>query len=268
MIQHLLARLDAARLSRRQRDLRRQEQEAIARLGAATLAEGGPREGRLSALATEAAALRRRMAALPSAKRGAKRDPRHEALEAKLHQLHLTAGRLALAMPAAGGGEEVQAIRDELADAASEEARIQADSRRLVEDSWADVQAWLRPRGPLLGAFVVGWWIARSSVIAHTPAVLTLFGRSTKTRGAHWISLAADTTIVQWVLPLLAAAVCAWLGHRAAQRVQASVEEYHERARQRTRSRTGSRSDAPDGADERRRGGTEKPATRRLEKTR
>jgi hypothetical protein len=236
MIQHLLAQLDAARLSRRQRDLRRREQDAIARLGETVLADGGPREGRLSTLSAEAATVRRRLAALST-----KTDQRHTTLEAKLLQLHLTAGRLALAMPTAGGAAEVQAIRDELAEAASDQERIRADSRRLAEDSWADLQEWVRPRAPMLGAMVVGWWITRSYVSAHTAAVLTALGRSTKTRGAHWVSLPADTAIVRYALPLLAAAVCAYLGHRLAQRVQASVAEYRDRASERAKSRTGSR---------------------------
>jgi hypothetical protein len=243
MIQHLLAQLDAARLSRRQRDLRRREQDAIARLGATTLAEGGPREGRLSTLAAEAATVRRRLAALSTENRagGARRDQRHETLEAKLLQLHLIAGRLALAMPGAGGGAEVQAIRDELAEAASDQERIRADSQRLAEDSWADLQAWVRPRAPMLSAMVVGWWAARSYAAANTPAILTAFGRSTKTRGAHWISLTTDTAIVRYGLPLLAAAVCAYLGHRLAARLQASVAEYRDRASERAQTRAGSR---------------------------
>jgi hypothetical protein len=268
MIQHLLAQLDAARLTRRQHALRRREQEAIARLGATTLADGGPREGRLSALAAEAATLRRRLDGLSAGKRAGdpKRDPRRDTLEAKLHQVHLTAGRLTLAMPAAGAADEVQAIRDELADAASEQARIRADSRRLAEDSWTDLQAWLRPRGPMLGAVVLGWWSGRAYATSHTAAILTAFGRSTKTRGAHWISLTADTAIVHYGLPLVTAAACGWLGHRLAQRVRASVEEYHERARQRPGHRSGGRPGESTG--ERPRGGPETKASRGLERAR
>jgi hypothetical protein len=271
MIQHLLAQLDAARLSRRQRDLRRQEQEAIARLGATTLADGGPREGRLSALAAEAATLRRRLEALPADKRtgGAKpRDQRHETLEAKLHQLHLTAGRLALAMPATGGGAEVQAIRDELADAAGEQAKIQADSRRLAQDSWAEFQAWLRPRWPMLGAMALGWWVARSYVAANVTAILTAFGRSTKTKGPHWISLSADTTLLRLGLPLLAAVACAWLGHQLARRVRASVDEYRERTSERASSRTGARAGRPAGPSGATGPGREARSPGRMEKAR
>ena len=56
MIHHLRAQLDAFRLGVHQRDLRRREQDALARLGKMTLGEGGTRVGRLAALAPEAAA--------------------------------------------------------------------------------------------------------------------------------------------------------------------------------------------------------------------
>src|SRR2546427_5077207 len=63
MIEQLVTRFEAARLDLRQRDLRRQEEAAIARLGEKTLADAGARGGRVASLAVEAAAVQGRLRA-------------------------------------------------------------------------------------------------------------------------------------------------------------------------------------------------------------
>ena len=61
MIHRLRAHLEVIRLGIRQRGLRRWEEAALVRLGQAALADGRAREGRLAALAADAAVARERL---------------------------------------------------------------------------------------------------------------------------------------------------------------------------------------------------------------
>src|SRR5436309_2437865 len=195
MIEHLVTRFEAARLALHQRDLRRREEAAVARLGEKTLTGGG-RSGRLMSLAAEAAAARGRLQAITA---GQGTSPpagsrqRIEALEQKLYQIHLTAGRLALAMPPTGAEGEVHAIRSELAEAASERDRLRGEGQRLAQETWTQVRSWVAPRAPAITAMVVGWCIARGYAVSHTRAILSAFGLSASRRGAHLVSLTTDT---------------------------------------------------------------------------
>jgi hypothetical protein len=239
MIEHLVTRFEVARLDLRQRHLRRREEEAIARLGEKTLADGAGRSGRLATLAAQAAKARGQLQAIKSAQGGspsAGSRPRIDGLDETLYQIHLTAGRLALAMPPTGAEAEVQAIRAEMADAASERDRLRGEGQRLVEDTWAQVRSWVAPRTPGLIAALVGWWIARSYAVSHTGAILSSLGLSIKRRGPHLLSVTADAFIVQWVLPLAVAALCAYLAQRLADRVRVAVDEVRERSSQATRA--------------------------------
>jgi len=235
MIEHLVTRFEAARLDRHRRDLRRREEAAIARLGEKTLADGCSRSGRLASLAAEATTARGRLQAM-SARQGtsASAGPSQqiESLQQKLYQIHLTAGRLALALPPTGAEEEVLAIRAEMADAASERDRLHDEGHRLAQETWSQVRSWVAPRKPALIATAIGWWIARSYAVSHTGAILSSFGLSARRRGPHLVSLTTDTFIVQHVVPLAVAALCAFLAHRLAGRVRASVEAVRERSSQ------------------------------------
>ncbi|HSB53543.1 MAG TPA: hypothetical protein VLD58_04275 [Gemmatimonadales bacterium] len=232
MIEHLVTRFEAARLDVRRRDLRQREEAAIARLGEKTLAEGGARSGRLAALSEEAAAVRGRLHAMgrsrgDSASTGSRQ--RIEALEQRLRQIHLTAGRLALALPPTGAESEVLAIRVEMADATAERERLRSEGNRMVQETWIQIQAWVTPRAPALVTLLLAWWVARGYAVSHTAAILDELGLSHNRRGAHLVSLTADTMLVQYALPLGVAAACAYLAHRLAERVRTTVE--HVRAR-------------------------------------
>ena len=101
MIEHLVTRFEAARLDHHQRELRRREEAAITRLGEKALGDGGgARSGRLASLSSDAAAIRRRLDAIPAEQgtNSATARERRAALEERLSHIHLTAGRLALAM--------------------------------------------------------------------------------------------------------------------------------------------------------------------------
>jgi len=233
MIEHLVTRFEAARLDLQQRELRRREEAAIARLGEKTLADGGGRSGRLASLSTDAAAARGRlqtMAAGNGKSASAAQRQRVEALELRLHQIHLTAGRLALAMPPTGAESEVLAIRAEMADAASERDRLRGEGHRLAEETWDRIRSWVAPRGPALTTMVVAWWIARSYTGSHTEAIMSSLGLSLKRHGPHLVSATTDTVLVRVVLPLAVALLCAYLAHRLAARVRTAVDTVRERS--------------------------------------
>jgi hypothetical protein len=236
MIHHLRAQLDAFRLGVHQRDLRRREQDALARLGKMTLGEGGTRVGRLAALATEAAAARSRLDALSgerrasgAANRGALQR-RRESLEQKLRELHLIAGRLVMAMPATEAGTEVLAIRAELTNAASERDRLHAEGRRLGEELLAGARAWFTPRAPALTAMALGWWITSRYTESHIRTILKSLGLSPSRRGTHLVSASTDTLLIEYGLPLLAAVLCASLGNRLAAWGQTAADAYRSRS--------------------------------------
>jgi len=239
MIEHLVTRYEAARLDLHQRDLRRREEAAIARLGEKTLAEGGSRSGRLTALAAEAATLQGQLLRVKGAQ-GASASAgvrqRVESLQQKLQQIHLTAGRLALALPPTGAESEVQAIRAEIADVESERDRLRGEGRLLLEETWTRVHSWVRPRSPALTAMVLGWFIARSYAVSHTGAIMSSLGFSLSRRGPHLVSVTTDTLLVQYGLPLLVAALAAYVAHRLVGRVRTAVETVRERSSQATRA--------------------------------
>lgn len=233
----LRLQLDARRLEGHQRDLLRREQDALARLGGNTLAEGGARGGRLAALAAESGTIQTKLEAMSRELRtaagasNADLRGRRQAVEQKQRELFLTAGRLVMAMPApAAGSEEVEAIRAERASAANEQARLRAERQQINADFRAQVRGWLTPRAPALTAMGLGWWIARRYSDSHLRELLKTFGLSSRLSGHHLISLSTDTQLLQYGLPLLAAVVCAYLGHRIAPRVLALAEAYRIRS--------------------------------------
>jgi hypothetical protein len=226
MIEHLVTRFEAARLDLHQRELRRREEAAIARLGEKTLAEGGARSGRLASLASDAAAIRRRLEAITAehgATSAAARE-RREALGERLSQIHLTAGRLALAMAPTGAESEVLAIRAEMAESAHERDRLRGEGRRQADETWNRIHEWIAPRGPALGTLAVTWLIAHSYAVAHTPRILASFGLSATRKGSHLVSQPVDTALVHYGLPLVVALLCAYTAHRVVLRVREAVD--------------------------------------------
>jgi hypothetical protein len=240
MIEHLVTRFEAARLDLHQRNLRRREEAAIARLGEKTLVDGSDLKGRLATLASEAAALRGRLRA--TSQSGAARE-RIEALEQKLQQIHLTAGRLVLSMPPTGAESEVLAIRAEIADAASERDRLRGEGRRLVDDTWTRIRAWVTPRAPALATMLVAWLIARGYTASHTAAILGSVGLSHTRRGSHLVNVTVDAFLVRHILPLVAAVLCAYAAHRIAGRVRTALETVRARS---AAARLAAGSDSPE----------------------
>jgi hypothetical protein len=257
MIDRLHAQLDAIRLGVRQHGLRRRERAALARLGRVTLADGGAREGRLATLAAEAVAARSRLAALEEERRAALAATRADlaavpgwmapvvlvrgassravlrqrraAIEKAMHELHLTAGRLATMIATGPAAREVQAIRAELATAASERERRRAalESRPLPEwvdraraegkelggAVWKQLRSQLTPKAPALAGMAMGWWIASRYTDSHARSILRSVGIGHG--GTHVVS-GSMYKAMHFGLPLLAAAVCAYVGERIA----------------------------------------------------
>jgi hypothetical protein len=239
MIEHLVTRFEAARLDLHQRELRRREEAAIIRLGEKTLAEGGARSGRLASLASDAAAIRRRLDAITAA---------HGALDDRLAQIHLTAGRLALAMPSTGAESEVLAIRAEMAESAHERDRLRGEGRRQADETWSRIHEWVAPRGPALGTLAVSWLIAHGYAVSHTARILTSFGLSATKKGSHLVSLPVDTALVHYLVPLAVALMCAYAAHRLVLRVRDAVDAVRARSLEAQRAAVQARDAAKTGA--------------------
>jgi hypothetical protein len=243
MIEHVVTRFEAVRLGLRQRELRAREEAAIARLGEHTLAAGAGHMGRLASLSSDAAAIRQRLAAVAqehgTGSSASAARHRRAALEQRLAQIHLTAGRLALALPPTGAEGEVLAIRAEIADAAHEQDRLRGEGRRLADESWSRLHGWVAPRGPALAAMAVSGLIARGYAVTHTRGILASLGLSATRRGSHWVSLPVDTALVQQVLPLLVAALCAYVAHRLMLRVREAVDVVRARSHEVSRAAPG-----------------------------
>ena len=241
MNDRLHAQLDAIRLAVRQRGLRRREQAALARLGQVTLADGGSREGRLAALAADATTVQRRLAALAEERQAALLHTRADlaalprwmapvvlvrgasaravirqrraTIEKALHELHRTAGRLAMATA-------TTPIRAEL-DIRPLPAwvdRAQVEGKELGGAVWTQLRSQLTPKAPALAGMAVGWWITSTYTDSHARSILRSVGIGHG--GTHVVS-ASTYKAMQFGLPLLAAAVCAYLG----QRIAAAVRE-------------------------------------------
>jgi hypothetical protein len=73
------------------------------------------------------------------------------------------------------------------------------------------VRSTLLPKTPALAGMVVGWWIASTYTDSHVRSVLRSIGFGSG--GTHVVSGSTFKAMSFW-LPLLAAAVCAYLGER------------------------------------------------------
>jgi hypothetical protein len=127
----------------------------------------------------------------------------------------------------------VQAIRAELAAGASERERRKAelDARPLpawMERArgegkhfgvalWTQLRSQLTPKAPALAGMAVGWWIASTYTDSHARSILRSVGIGHG--GTHVVS-ASTYKAMQFGLPLLAAAACAYLGARIAAAVR------------------------------------------------
>ena len=154
---------------------------------------------------------------------------RHAAIEQSMHELRLTAGRLAMATDTSAAAHEVRRIRAELVGAASAHERTLASLAARAEPAWVgraraegkhfggalwqQVRSQLTPRGPALAGMAMGWWITSRYTDSHARSILRSVGIGHG--GTHVVS-ASTFKAMQLGLPLLAAALCAYLGKRLA----------------------------------------------------
>jgi hypothetical protein len=130
----------------------------------------------------------------------------------------LDAAHEALGRAAALGGQDAGGPRK----APSSEAALPWSERLVVEARgfFAAVGVQLRghlfPKGPALVGMVVGWWIANTYTDSHVRSVLRTVGIGSG--GTHVVSGSTYRAMSFW-MPLLAAALCAYLGERAWERL-------------------------------------------------
>ncbi len=154
---------------------------------------------------------------------------RRTANDHDMRELFLTAGRLAMASDTSAAAREVQRIRAELAGAASERerrltalganpapawvGRARAEGKHFGGALWQQLRSQLTPRAPALAGMAMGWWITSRYTDSHARSILRSVGIGHG--GTHVVS-ASTFKAMQLGLPLLAAALCAYLGKRLA----------------------------------------------------
>jgi len=100
----------------------------------------------------------------------------------------------------------------------------------MADESWTRIHSWVAPRAPALGALALAWLIAHGYAGSHTKGILASLGLSATKRGSHLVSLPVDTALVHYVLPLVVAAVCAYVAHRLVRRVREAVDAVRARS--------------------------------------
>jgi hypothetical protein len=147
---------------------------------------------------------------------------RRAGVEQALNELHLTAGRLAMTHASNPAAREVQAIRAEMAALQARPLppwleRARAETRQLGRAVWLQLRAQLTPKAPALAGMAMGWWITSRYTDSHARSILRSIGIGHG--GTHVVS-GSSYKAMQFGLPLLAAAVCAYLGERIAAAVR------------------------------------------------
>lgn len=147
--------------------------------------------------------------------------PRFEALGG------LVAGRAEGGADAGALGREVAAARDELAAVTVElerwgapyggrampdwTARMAAEAVVFGRAVLAQLRSNLLPKAPAIAGLTVGWWIANTYTDSHFRSALRSLGIGGG--GTRVVSSSTYESMTFW-LPLLAAALCAYLGER------------------------------------------------------
>jgi hypothetical protein len=78
---------------------------------------------------------------------------------------------------------------------------------------WTQLRSQLIPKGPALAGMAMGWWITSTYTDSHARSILRSVGIGHG--GTHVVS-GSTYKVMQFGLPLLAAALCAYLGQRIA----------------------------------------------------
>jgi hypothetical protein len=128
----------------------------------------------------------------------------HRALRARYEEL----GRAALGGSSAGGDPSAVAR-----ERSAPEGRARAEAARFGEAFWKQLRPAILPRAPALAGLAAGWWIANT----YTDSRWKSLARSIGIGSGGTTLVSGDTyRAMHFWLPLLAAAVCAYLGDRIA----------------------------------------------------
>jgi hypothetical protein len=90
------------------------------------------------------------------------------------------------------------------------------EARGLAGALWNQLRSHLFPKAPALAGMAVGWWIANTYTDSRVRSVLRSVGIGSG--GTHVVSGSTYRAMSFW-LPLLAAAVCAYVGDRVWERM-------------------------------------------------
>ena len=88
--------------------------------------------------------------------------------------------------------------------------------RGLIGAVWGQLRSHLFPKAPALVGMAVGWWIANTYTDSRFRSALRSMGLASG--GTHVVSGSTYRAMTFW-LPLLSAALCAYIGERVWQRV-------------------------------------------------
>jgi hypothetical protein len=101
-------------------------------------------------------------------------------------------------------------------------ARAVADEGRVLGAAiWRQLQSRFAPRVSALAGLAAGWWVASTYTDSHLRSVVNSLGIGRG--GTHVVSRTTYTAMSFW-LPILAAAVCAYLGDRMARAIRHRYE--------------------------------------------
>jgi hypothetical protein len=122
-----------------------------------------------------------------------------------------------------GNGSRAAAIPSGTAAEGSREAagRTRREIHGFARAVWDQLRSHLLPKAPALAAMAVGWWVANTYTDSRFRSVLRSVGIGSG--GTHVVSGSTYRAMTFW-LPLLAAALCAYLGDRVWERVMGRKE--------------------------------------------
>ena len=86
----------------------------------------------------------------------------------------------------------------------------------MIGAVWGQLRSHLFPKAPALVGMAVGWWIANTYTDSRFRSALRSMGLASG--GTHVVSGSTYRAMTFW-LPLLSAALCAYIGERVWQRV-------------------------------------------------
>ena len=96
---------------------------------------------------------------------------------------------------------------------------VAREGRELGSEVWQQLRGKLVPKASALAGLAAGWWVASTYTDSHLKGIMNSFGIGKG--GTHVVSGTMYKAMSFW-LPILAAAVCAYLGNRIARAFKGS----------------------------------------------